>query len=126
MKSSARLRVSFLRQEFLDELVLERSLQDELLSAFQEEKNILDEITLYENKVSSAVDDMDAMGILLDKLQDLQARADSIGAYNLVSKVTKAAASLGFLEDDLQRTVGSFSGGWKMRIGLAKILCQDP
>ncbi len=105
---------------------MERSLEEELLSVFSEEGKLLQDINSCEMQIASSIHDLANMEVLLDKLQDLQAKADSAGAYNLASRVRKAAASLGFIEDDLHRRVGSFSGGWKMRIGLAKILCQDP
>jgi ATPase subunit of ABC transporter with duplicated ATPase domains len=126
VKSSKKLRVSFLRQEFVDGLDKERSLRDELFTAFEEERALIKEIETVEEEVSRAVDDADTMAKVLDKLQGLQEKAIAMGVYALGPKVEKMMESMGFSAADADSKVGSFSGGWKMRIGLAKILLQDP
>ncbi|RYY71125.1 hypothetical protein EON63_21980 [archaeon] len=47
-------------------------------------------------------------------------------AHLIPYTIRRIMKDLGFTEDDAQALVGSFSGGWKMRIGLAKILATDP
>ena len=74
----------------------------------------------------STVDDTARMSVVLDKLQQLQEQAMAKGVYALSSKVEKMIDAMGFSRLDGNALVGSFSGGWKMRIGLAKILLQDP
>ena len=59
----------------------------------------------------------------MSKLQD---EAISRGVYSLDSKVDKVMDSMGFSVMDQSALVKTFSGGWKMRIGLAKILLKDP
>lgn len=54
VKSSKDLRVAFLRQEFVDELVMERSLKDELISVFTEEAQVLAELQLCEVRSRTA------------------------------------------------------------------------
>jgi ATPase subunit of ABC transporter with duplicated ATPase domains len=105
---------------------MNRTLYDELLASFPVESTILREISECEMSISSTVNDMDTMSTLIDKLQQLQMSAEETGAYFLDARLKKAATSVGFEEEDFQRRIGSFSGGWKMRIGLAKILSQDP
>ncbi len=124
MKSSPYLRISHLHQEFLDDLIMERTLERELLSVFIEENRLLADISDCEKAISES--DVNSINTHLDIFHDLQSRAESMDAFNLLSKVRKAATTLGFREDDLHRHVGNFSGGWKMRIGLAKLFCQDP
>lgn len=126
MKSSTGLRVAFLRQEFLDELVMHRSLREELLSAFVEENKVLEALAKSEVELESATADPVKMEDILNRMQELQERALSMNAYALDSKALKALTLMGFTEEDLNSRVDSFSGGWKMRIGLAKILCVDP
>ena len=46
--------------------------------------------------------------------------------YNLESKVEKVLVGLGFKHEDMQRDCGEFSGGWQMRIALAKVLLSEP
>jgi ATP-binding cassette subfamily F protein 3 len=66
------------------------------------------------------------MEVVLNRLQDLQERALSRGVYALDSKVDKIMDATGFSVEDGKALVKSFSGGWKMRIGLAKILLKEP
>jgi len=126
IKSSKNLRVAFLRQEFIDELEMERSLRDELFTSFIEEQALLKEIEETEAAIAKTTDNPDEMDKVLNKLQELQDRALSRGVYSLEAKVDKVMQSMGFDTEDGSSKVGSFSGGWKMRIGLAKILLKDP
>jgi ABC-type cobalamin/Fe3+-siderophores transport system ATPase subunit len=126
VKSSKDLRVAMLRQEFIDELDMTRTLREELLQAFDEEQRLLKGITELEEEVSRTTDDPERMEQVLNKLQDLQDKAIAKGAYSLDSKVDKIMDATGFTVEDGSALVKSFSGGWKMRIGLAKILLKDP
>lgn len=71
-------------------------------------------------------DDPDAMQEALDRMQDLQERADSMQVMMLQSKVEKIMDLMGFTPEEGDALVASFSGGWKMRIGLGKILLTEP
>ena len=126
LKSPSNLRIAFLRQEFLDELELTRTLKEELLSACVEEQTVLSAISDCEKMIEQSVDDPDGMEAAINRLQDLQDHATALGAYHVDSKIQKVLDSMGFSPDEEDHLVGSFSGGWKMRIGLAKILCTDP
>jgi len=66
------------------------------------------------------------MQVAIETLAEAQNDADRLDAYNLEGKVDKVLDQMGFGTADAQAKVGSFSGGWKMRIGLGKILLQDP
>lgn len=124
-KSPANLRLSFLRQEFLDHIDPNRSLLDEILSVFSEEISILQRIEHLESKISDSVD-TSMLESLLNEFHDLNKKAKALRTDHVRPKAVKAALLLGFSEDDLGRKMSHFSGGWKMRAGLAKILCQDP
>jgi ATPase subunit of ABC transporter with duplicated ATPase domains len=105
---------------------MERSLRDELFTSFIEEQALLKEIEETEAAIAKTTDNPDEMDKVLNKLQELQDRALSRGVYSLEAKVDKVMQSMGFDTEDGSSKVGSFSGGWKMRIGLAKILLKDP
>lgn len=129
VKSSKDLRVSILRQEFVDELELERSLFDEFMSVFSEENQIL--LTLREveaelEQMTADAIDADRMQQILDRMADLQAKADAKEVYALDSRVQKVMDLMGFSADEANMPVKMFSGGWKMRIGLGKVLLKDP
>lgn len=51
---------------------------------------------------------------------------ESLGGYVLESQVRSVMFGLGFKEDDMARSTGEFSGGWQMRIVLAKLLIRKP
>lgn len=126
VKSSKDLRVAMLRQEFLDELNMTRTLREELMASFDVEQKILDEIAACEDEIARTTDDPDRMEKVLNRLQDLQEQALAKGVYSLDAKVDKIMDATGFSSEDGAALVKSFSGGWKMRIGLAKILLKEP
>jgi len=127
VKSSADLRTAMLRQEFVDELVPERTLKEEFMSVFEEENQILQDLRDAEAQLESmSEDDHDAMQEVLDKMQDLQRKADDKDVYVLESRVKKTMDLMGFNDDEADDLVASFSGGWKMRIGLGKVLLKEP
>jgi ATPase subunit of ABC transporter with duplicated ATPase domains len=63
---------------------------------------------------------------LSQELNELRELATAMDASNIRSKAEKICNQMGFIADDFNSSVGSFSGGWKMRIGLAKVLASDP
>lgn len=72
--------------------------------------------------LEKATEDMDVMARLLDELDSLQKRAESSNLYNVDVNINKMMPELGFVMEDADRLVASFSGGWQMRIALGKIL----
>jgi ATP-binding cassette, subfamily F, member 3 len=63
---------------------------------------------------------------LVDKLATLQERFEALGGYTMQSKAEEILEGLGFATEDLQKPLKTFSGGWRMRVMLAKILLQQP
>ena len=127
VKSSTDLRTAMLRQEFVDELVKERTLKEEFMSVFEEETQILQDLKEAENALENmSGDDSDKMQEILDRMQDLQQKAEDKDVYVLESRVKKIMDLMGFNDDEADDLVASFSGGWKMRIGLGKVLLKDP
>ena len=51
---------------------------------------------------------------------------EAMGGYQLESRVRSVLFGLGFGEDDMERMTSDFSGGWQMRIALAKLLTRNP
>ena len=122
------LRVAVLRQEFVDELVPTRTLKEEMLSIFEEENAIMQELSDVEAELAGMGEDGDQnrMQDILDRMQELQNKAEEKDVLTLESRVTKVMDLMGFMEDEADDLVSSFSGGWKMRIGLGKVLLKDP
>jgi ATP-binding cassette subfamily F protein 3 len=63
---------------------------------------------------------------LIEKVSELGEKYYSIEEINFDDKIEKALFGLGFVREDFKRNTSEFSGGWRMRIELAKILLQDP
>ena len=118
VKSAADLTVAVLRQEFVDELVLTRSLKDELISVYSSELRIVTDLRDAERELETCtVDEPDQMQAALDKLTNLNEEAEKRDVFNLKTRVEKVMNLMGFGQDDADSPVSSFSGGWKMRIG---------
>jgi len=127
VKSKEDLRVAVLRQEFVEDLVLDRTLSEEMTSVFEEEMEILEELKRCEVELEACdAADADAMQTILDRMQEVQNKANDKDVYALDSRVRKVMDLMGFTEEEGNDPVGSFSGGWKMRIGLGKVLLKEP
>jgi ATP-binding cassette subfamily F protein 3 len=63
---------------------------------------------------------------LVDKLARLQDEFDGLGGYTIQAKSEEILEGLGFSTSDLQRPLKEFSGGWRMRVMLAKLLLAKP
>ncbi len=83
----------------------------------------LDEVHARMGEVQEGSDDYHE---LLDLAGELQHRLDIADAFRMKSVIEKVLMGLGFSVDDLTRQTEEFSGGWQMRIALAKLLLQQP
>ena len=109
----------YLEQEAIE--MEDRSIFDEVISSQQEileaEQRLHElEASLNEN---STPEKLDACGRARE-------RYEALGGYRLESQVRSVLFGLGFKEDDMARHTGDFSGGWQMRIALAKLLIRKP
>jgi ATPase subunit of ABC transporter with duplicated ATPase domains len=68
----------------------------------------------------------DEMDALLARFGDVQARFDNLGGYALEAKAREILAGLGFSQGMMDGDVSALSGGWKMRVALARILLMRP
>jgi ATPase subunit of ABC transporter with duplicated ATPase domains len=68
----------------------------------------------------------DSMDRLLQEFGEVQARFEELGGYALDAQAREILAGLGFLPDIVESDVGTLSGGWKMRVALARILLMNP
>ena len=111
--------VGYLEQEAIE--MEDRSIFDEVISSQQEileaEQRLHElEVSLNEN---STPEKLAACGRARE-------RYEALGGYRLESQVRSVLFGLGFKEDDMARHTGDFSGGWQMRIALAKLLIRKP
>ncbi len=99
VKSHKDLRVAMLRQEFIDEIDLTRTLREEFISVFTEEAEIMAQLSQAEKELESMTgdaSDADAMQEVLDRMAKLQVKADSKNVNVLDSRVSKIMDLMGF------------------------------
>ncbi|XP_078172091.1 ABC transporter F family member 5-like [Carex rostrata] len=124
IKTKENMEIAALSQEF--EVCGTNTVRQEFLSAFKEEMEVQERLEKVQKALESSVQDLDLMGRLLDELDLLQRHAQDVNLDEIEVKVKKLMPELGFLPEDADRLVSSFSGGWQMRISLGKILLQEP
>ena len=100
---------------------------DESASAFAEIKKLEERIVEITDEISTRLDyETIEYSRLIDELTEANQRLDIIGAGNLEEKIQRILQGLGFKAEDMERKMGEFSGGWKMRVELAKLLLTNP
>jgi ATP-binding cassette subfamily F protein 3 len=102
-----------------------RSALAEVMAASARTMHLGKEIKAMEAAMCEPMED-DALAMLLEKYGDAQEEFEHRGGYDLENRAQAVLTGLGIGPEDYQRPVESFSGGWKMRIALAKILTINP
>jgi ATP-binding cassette, subfamily F, member 3 len=116
------LRISYLNQEFdVDPC---RTVREELWRAFKQANEIHEALTQVHRAMETA--DPDTLDKLIHKMDKFQRQFEALDGYGLEAKVDKILPEMGFEAEDGDRLVSAFSGGWQMRMGLGKILLQEP
>ncbi|OYQ38014.1 glycosyl transferase family 1 [Niveispirillum lacus] len=68
----------------------------------------------------------DQMDTIIERYGEVQARFDELGGYELEGRAREVLAGLSFSQEMMDKDVGALSGGWKMRVALARILLMKP
>lgn len=102
-----------------------RSALAEVMAASARTMELGAEIKAMEAAMCEPMDD-EALAALLEKYGDAQEEFEHRGGYDLENRAQAVLTGLGIGPEDYGRPVESFSGGWKMRIALAKILTINP
>ncbi|MDR2782410.1 MAG: ABC-F family ATP-binding cassette domain-containing protein [Treponema sp.] len=105
-----------------------RTLREEMEAAY---KAVLDLQSRMEDiggelEKSETVQDKTKTAILLEEHRRLGEEVERSGYYEREQRITATLEGLGFSPDDIGRSVEEFSGGWQMRIALAKVLLESP
>ncbi len=117
--------IGYLPQEFhntssLTVIEETRKAFEKIIELEQKIENIQEQLTLRTDYES------DSYMQLIEQMNDAQHHFQVLGGYEMEEKMERILKGLGFEVSDFNRKVSEFSGGWQMRIELAKILLQQP
>ncbi len=102
-----------------------RSVLAETMAGAGEVSEVGHELHELEAKMADP-DQADALDQIVERFGEVQARFDELGGYALESGAQEILAGLGFAPEVVADDVGKLSGGWKMRVALARILLMKP
>ena len=125
VQRSRHFSVAYLPQES-GALMSERSLYREAESSFSEVLALQQEFDELNQQISRTPAERAEFQELLERQGEIQHRLDNSDVYTIRSRVEKVLHGLGFRTEDFQAPVSSFSGGWVMRLLLAKMLLAAP
>lgn len=117
--------LGFLHQEM--NIPKGKTVMAETLTAFEEVKKMEARINALHEEMETRTDyESDAYHQLIDEYTTLNDRYALIGGITMQADAEKVLKGLGFKQSDFERLTDEFSGGWQMRIELAKMLLQKP
>jgi ATP-binding cassette, subfamily F, member 3 len=119
------IRIGYLPQQMI--IADGRTVMDETLLAFKETIDLKREIDRLGNEIAVRTDfESDSYIKLINQLTEKTDHYHIIGGGNLEAQVEQTLTGLGFKRTDFIRQTSEFSGGWRMRIELAKLLLRKP
>lgn len=118
----ASLHIAYLTQEF--DVDPSRTVREELWTAFQAANQVHAALEEVQRDMEAATPG--ELDRLIRKLDQLQRQFEGLDGYGLQAQIEKILPEVGFEPEDGDRLVSAFSGGWQMRMSLAKILLQSP
>ena len=119
------LRIGYLTQDL--EFEDSRNLIDEAKTAFSNLNDIELNMNLLNEQLINRTDyDSAEYMSIINQFNDHEERFRVLGGHDIISNISQILIGLGFNKKDFDRHTGEFSGGWRMRIELAKILLKKP
>lgn len=118
------VKIGFLRQDI--DFVKGRTVLEEAYMAFEEIKRAEFRIDEINHQLVTRTDyESQEYSDLIEELSDVTHHYEVLGGYNYVGDTEKILLGLGFKREDFDNQTDTFSGGWRMRIELAKLLLQS-
>ena len=118
-------KVGYLPQEMKNDST--KTVFDEALTAFTEALELEDKLKKTSAEIAHRTDyESEGYYKLINKLTEYNERFQIIGGQTMQADTEKVLMGLGFTNNDFYRTLPTFSGGWQMRVELAKLLLQRP
>ena len=115
--------IGYLRQEVAESRG--RTVLAEVLAGAGELSGIGRRMRHIETELAEASED-DELEELMSEYGRLQHRFEAMGGYSMEAEARRILAGLGFADADMERDIEQFSGGWMMRVALARLLLQNP
>ena len=117
--------IGYLPQEMIPNS--NRTIIDEALTAFEQIDTLEAELQNLTNEIANRTDyDSKEYELLLNRHHDVNEHILMLGGNNRQEQTEKILLGLGFVHNDFARPITEFSGGWQMRVELAKILLKHP
>jgi len=117
------VRIGFLRQDI--DFVEGRTVLEESYQAFERIKKIEFQMEELNRELTERTDyESDAYSQIIEDVTELQHQYEIHGGYNYKGETERILQGLGFQREDFEKLTETFSGGWRMRIELAKLLLQ--
>ena len=117
--------IGYLPQEMIPNS--NRTIIDEALTAFEQIDTLEAELQNLTNEIANRTDyDSKEYELLLNRHHDVNEHILMLGGNNRQEQTEKILLGLGFVHSDFARSITEFSGGWQMRVELAKILLKHP
>ena len=117
--------IAYLPQHLLT--VDDATVFEEALKAFAEAQEMKNELDALNHQLETRTDyDSDDYMAIIERVSELSEKYYSTEEVNYDAEVEKTLLGLGFVRADFSRKTSEFSGGWRMRIELAKILLKTP
>ncbi|WP_046742926.1 ABC-F family ATP-binding cassette domain-containing protein [Kordia zhangzhouensis] len=116
--------IGFLKQDI--EFTQGRTVLEESYEAFEEIRKLELKIDQINHKLAERTDyESESYNQLIENLSEYTARYEILGGYNYKGDTERVLQGLGFNREDFDKKTDTFSGGWRMRIELAKLLLQQ-
>ncbi len=115
--------IGYLEQEFTFDL------DEDLLAAVTKSRPMVERLehkrSLIHERLAEVTDEAEQQH-LMDELGEIETHYQHLGGYTLEFEAKTVLAGLGFKQEDMDRPMREFSGGWRMRAGLARLLLSEP
>ncbi len=118
------LKIGFLKQDI--DFDFGKTVLEESYKAFKEIKTLEAKMDTINTQLAERTDyESESYNQLMVDLNDVQHQYEVLGGYNYQGETEKILQGLGFKREDFNKLTDTFSGGWRMRIELAKLLLQN-
>ena len=118
-------KIGYLRQDLVQQG--NNSVREEAMKAFSDQADMENEYERISKELETRTDyESDEYSELIQKISDIGAQLEMSDSSQNVGDVDKILLGLGFTQSELSRNIREFSGGWRMRVELAKIILQQP